>query len=144
MKKLALLLIVLLVGCSGGLQVQDDTTNKVLAYAAGKMTAIGIYEVRPQVDAPLTDAWESMMDRNAAMELVSPMEMVAFFNECSGIIAGDDFDKYGLVNDLLMLLTIYGADFADGGKMAAIDPVPMDILKLFALGYANGRSISNR
>ena len=143
MKRLALVLFVVLIGCSG-LQTQDDSTNKVLAYAAGKMTAIGIYEIRPQVDVPLTDAWETMMDRSAAVDVVEPTEMVAFFNECSMIIAGDDFDKYGLVNDLLMLLTIYGAEFADGGKMANIDPVPMDILKLFALGYANGRSISNR
>ena len=143
MKALSALLCVALIGCTG-MQISDDSTHKVLAYAGGKSMAIGIYEVRPQVDVPLTDAWETMMDRNASMELVSPMEMVAFFNECSMIIAGDDFDKYGLVNDLLMLLTIYGAEFADGGKMANIDPVPMDILKLFALGYANGRSISNR
>ena len=141
MRKLLLFLLAGLFGCSG-FQMTDSATNKVLAYASGKAMAIGIIKVRPEVDSELTSEWVAMMDRNSGNETVSSAEMLAFYNQCVSIIAGPDVDKYGLIGDLSMLLTIYGAEIDDNGSMVAIRPVPLVILKTFERGYANGRMVS--
>ena len=143
MKKLFLLLFVSLFGCSG-FQVMDSATNKVLAYASGKAMAIGIIKVRPEVDPDLTSEWVAMMDRNSGNESVSSAEMLAFYNHCVSIVAGPDFDQYGLIGDLSMLLTIYGAEIADNGRMTMIQPVPLVILQTFEIGYANGRAMASK
>ena len=139
----AVLAIISLIGCSG-FQITDSSTHKLLAYASGKAMAIGINEVRPEVDAELTDTWVSMMESNAGNENVNPLEMVSFYNNCLLIITGQDFDKYGLIGDLSMLLTIFGAEIGTDGKMTIINPVPVSILETFAVGYANGRAVANR
>lgn len=145
MKKLLLILFAWLFaglfGCSG-FQVTDSATNKVLAYASGKAMAIGIIKIRPEVDQELTSEWVALMDRNSGNESVSSAEMLAFYNQCVSIIAGQDFDKYGLIGDLSMLLTIYGAEIDDSGRMTNIQPVPLVILKTFEIGYANGRMVA--
>jgi len=135
--------IISLIGCSG-LQITDSSTHKLLSYAAGKAMAIGINEVRPEVDADLTNAWVSMMESNAGNENVNPLEMVSFYNNCLLIITGHDFDKYGLIGDLSMLLTVFGAEIGVDGKMTMINPVPLAILDTFAIGYANGRAVARR
>ena len=137
------LLVYILMGCSG-FQVEDTATNKLLAYAAGKTMAISVHEVKPEIDPDLTSAWVEMMERNTGNETVTTPEMVAFFNESLRIIAGNEFDKYGLINDLAMLMSIYSAEFNDTGQMIGIQPVPMEILKLFEQGYSNGRAISRK
>jgi len=143
MKKLLLILLASLFGCSG-FQITDSATNKVLAYASGKAMAIGIIKVRPEVDPDLTSAWVDMMERNAGKESVESVEMVAFYNHCVSIIAGPDFDEYGLIGDLSMLLTIYGAEIDDSGRMTMIQPVPLAILQTFEIGYANGRAMAKK
>lgn len=149
MKKLFLLLFVSLFGCSG-FQVTDSATNKVLAYASGKLMAIGISKaiekeiIGNEVDSDLTSAWVDMMERNAGNESVGSIEMVAFYNHCVSIIVGPDFDRYGLIGDLSMLLTIYGAEIGDNGQMTSIQPVPLVILKTFEIGYSNGRAVASK
>ena len=143
MRKLLLILLAGLFGCSG-FQMTDSATNKVLAYASGKAMAIGIIKVRPEVDSDLTTAWVDMMERNAGNESVESMEMVAFYNHCVSIIAGPDFDRYGLIGDLSMLLTIYGAELDDSGRMTMIAPVPLVILQTFEVGYSNGRAVAKK
>jgi len=144
MKMLALLLILSLVGCTG-MQIKDDATHKVLAYAAGKAMAISVNSIKPEVDAELTSAWVDIMEANADKIMISPADMVAFYNKCLYIVVGYNFDKYGLLADLSMLLTIYDAKIDPHTKdMTSILPVPMDILRTFEQGYANGRAISRR
>ena len=143
MKRLFLFLLVSLFGCSG-FQITDSATNKVLAYASGKAMAIGIMKIRPEVDSELTSEWVAMMDRNSGNESVSSAEMLAFYNQCVSIIAGPDFDEYGLIGDLSMLLTIYGAEIDDSGRMTMIQPVPLVILQTFEIGYANGRAVAKK
>ena len=136
-------LCVAFIGCNG-LQIKDSSTHKILAYAAGKSMAIGIMKIRPEVDKSLTTAWVEMMERNEGNEQVESSEMVSFYNECLMIIAGQDFDKYGLINDLSMLLTIFGSEInPDNNMMVFIQPVPMEILHYFEMGYANGRQVAN-
>ena len=149
MRKLLLILLAGLFGCSG-FQITDSATNKVLAYASGKLMSIGISEaiakeiIGKQVDSDLTSAWVDMMERNAGNESVESMEMIAFYNHCVSIIAGPDFDRYGLIGDLSMLLTIYGAEMADDGRMTMIAPVPLVILQTFEVGYSNGRAVAKK
>jgi len=143
MRKLLLFLLAGLFGCSG-FQMTDSATNKVLAYASGKAMAIGIIKVRPEVDSELTSEWVAMMDRNSGNETVSSAEMLSFYNQCVSIIAGPDFDEYGLIGDLSMLLTIYGAEIDDSGRMTMIQPVPLVILQTFEIGYANGRAVAKK
>ena len=147
MKKLAAALIVfifVLAGCSG-INLTDEKTHQVLAYGAGKWTAIGINEKRPEVDADLTNAWVEMRDRNEGKTEVSGLEMVAFYNDCLRIITGGEFDKYGLIGDLSMLMSIYGGEVnKTTGQMTFIKPVPMVVLMVFEAGYANGRALALR
>jgi len=143
MRNLIILMCILVFGCSG-LQISDDSTHKVLAYAAGKSMAIGINKVRPEVDPELTSTWVEMMERNKENLVVESAEMVAFYNECLLIITGKEFDKYGLIGDLSMLLTIYGTELNDRNEMVMIQPVPVEILKVFEMGYANGRNVARK
>lgn len=137
-------ILALLSGCAG-FQVSDTSTHKILAYGAGKATAIGINKIRPEVDPELTSAWVEMMTRNAKNEIVEPLEMVAFYNHVLLIIAGGEFDKYGLVGDLAVLLTIFAADMdPQTNQMISIDPVPYAILQYFEMGYANGRQVTRK
>jgi len=137
-------LMVVSAGCAG-FQVSDTSTHKILAYGAGKGMAIGINKVRPEVDPDLTNAWVEMMDANAGKEMVESLEMVAFYNHVLIIIAGGEYDKYGLVGDLAVLLTIFAADMdPQTHQMISIDPVPYAILQYFEMGYANGRAVARK
>ena len=143
MKKLCLFLIFALAGCSG-FQIKDDATTNLLAYAAGKTMAISINKVKPEVDKDLTNEWVEFMERNAGNETVQPSEMMPFFNRCVMIVTAYEFDKYGLIGDLTMLMSIYGGQTNEVGQMTTIQPVPYAILKTFEIGYANGRAVARK
>lgn len=137
-----LVCILALLGCTG-FQVTDSSTHKILSYGAGKATAIGINKIRPEVDPNLTSAWVEMMERNEGKEMVASVEMVAFYNHCLLIITGGEFDKYGLINDLSVLLTVFAAEIDPAtNQMIFIQPVPYDVLKFFEMGYGNGRQVA--
>jgi len=107
--------------------------------------AIGINEIKPEIDAPLTTEWESMMSANAGKDEVEATVMIPFYNSCLMIVVGQEYDRYGLIGDLTMLLTIFNAELDPATKqLITIDPVPMLVLKSFELGYANGREITKR
>ena len=141
MKKLALFVSLIVFGCSG-FQIKDDATTKLLAYAAGKTMAITVNKIKPEVDKELTNEWVMFMERNAGNEIVQPSSMIPFFNHIVMITTSYEFDKYGLIGDFSMLLSIYGGETNEVGQMTAINPVPLAILKTFELGYANGRAVA--
>ena len=147
MKKsiLGLVLIVFVLAGCGGINLSDERSHQAIAYTAGRLTAIGVYEVRPEADSDLTNAWVDMIENNEGQETVSTVEMVAFFNECSRILTGGEFDKYGLVGDLTALMSIYSAEIdKTTGQMITIKPVSMVVLISFADGYAHSRALIKR
>jgi len=148
MKKIIILLSLLFLSCAG-LQINENVTHRVLAFGSGKLMAIGVNKLindgklRKEVDSELTSAWVGLMEVNEGKPAVEPAEMVTFYNKCLYIIAGYDFDKYGLIGDLSELLMIYGAEInPDSKELVSIMPVPIEILKTFERGYASGRAIT--
>lgn len=144
MKRLLLILIVFLfAGCSG-LQLNDSSTNRVLAYAAGRSMGTWINTLHPEVDPPLTAAWIHMRESNVGGEILSVV-MIPFYNECLQIVTGGNFDKLGLIGDLTMILSIYGGvSDPETGKLIAINPVPIGIIETFEVGYSYGRTMATQ
>ena len=153
MKKLIIVACLsMLLGCAG-IDLQDTPTNKAIAYGSGKGLAIAVHELTPPcttkdidkscVDADLTNAWVDLMERTQGMVEIPSAEMIMFYNECVQIIASPIKDPYGLIGDLSILLTLYAGEFVNG-EMVAIQPVPMEIMKFFEMGYDNGRRVARK
>jgi hypothetical protein len=134
-------LFILLTGCAGW-EITDSSTNQVMAYASGKGMGLAINTIIPDVDADLGVAWNKMMDAHAGADLMPADALLGFYNECIGIISLHTADPYGLIQDMGVLLTVYGADFDDQGNMIGIQPVPMSIMQFFEMGYDNGRMVA--
>jgi len=144
MKKFAILLtLILLVGCSG-LKINNDSTTQTMAYFAGKGVAIAVNTIVPEVDTELTRAWKALIERNQGKEEIPADQMVLFYNDCISIISIHTADPYGLIQDLGVLLTIYGAQFNEAGDLIAMSPVPMTVMNFFGMGWGNGRMVATR
>lgn len=142
MKKLTMCLMMLLVmGCSG-IQISGDTNNQMMAYVAGKGTAIGIYKITPKSAPVIEQQWMDMMGRCTMLTMIPAEEMQGFFNNVllTNIPKLKD-DPYGLSGDLAFFATLYGAQFS-GGSMTAVQPIPMIVARAFQSGYEGGRSVA--
>jgi hypothetical protein len=146
MKKLISILVVLavvgLVGCAG-FQLTDDANSKFRAYIAGKLMAIGVYNIAPQAAPSIEGEWMSMMGRNFGKPEIPPEEMINFFE---GVVLKQvpqlKNDKYGFAGDLRYFLEVYGAEYApDTGVITKLKPIPMVIAVAFQTGYEGGRSV---
>ena len=137
-----LILTALIAGCSG-LQIQDTANHKAIAYVAGKGMGVGINKFLPKLDAPLSKSWADMMKRNESQTVVSAEEIIDFYNSTLMAISAETNDPYGLIGDLGALLTLYGAEFANG-NLIKIQPVPMPVLQYFEYGYRSGKNIAAR
>ena len=140
-KFIAPFLVLILFACNGA-QIEDTTQNQAIAYASGKGLAIAINRVVPEVDKDLTREWLQMMERNKGLEMVPPEEILKFYSDMTGIMALHVGDPYGLIQDLGVLLMLFGAEFDVGGEMISIQPVPMSVLLFFEMGYENGRMVA--
>jgi len=67
--------------------------------------------------------------------------MILFFNNCAGIVSMHTGDQYGVIEDLAVMLTIFGAQYGPDGSLTFIKPVPMIVMKYFENGYASGRRV---
>jgi len=144
MRKFTILLtLVMLIGCAG-MKISNDSTTQTMAYFSGKGMGVAINTIVPDVDADLTKAWESLMARNQGVEEIPADQMIIFYNDCVGIIALHTADPYGLIQDLGVLLTIYGAQFNESGDLIGMQPVPMVVMNMFGMGYSNGRMVALR
>jgi len=136
------LICALFFGCGLNQQISDTANYQVMAYASGKGMGVAINEIIPGVDADLGDAWKDLIKNNEGNEIIPADQMVIFYNDCIGIISAKIDDPYGLIQDLSVMLTIYGAQFDESGKMTFIQPVPMNIMRYFEMGYRNGRRVA--
>lgn len=133
--------IMMFQGCTNGksLVIRDNQTHKTVAYFAGKGMGFGVNHYLPQIDADLTREWEYVMQKNSHNDFVPPEDMLGLFNSFISIASVYSEDPFGLVGDLGVMTMIYGAEFDDSGKMTRVDPVPMVTMRLFGMGYANGK-----
>ena len=132
-----------MVGCAG-FQLTDNPTTNATAYLCGKGMGVVITETVPKAGADLEIKWDEMIARNKGLEMVPPSEVLAFYSSCIGVISIHTEDPYGLIMDLGMLLTIFGAEFNVNGDMIEIEPVPMVTLTYFGLGYDSGKMVAGR
>jgi len=140
MKKwLWLVLAVFLVsGCIGG-QIQDTAHHQALGYASGKAVGISVNKFVPKADPKLRQSWSEMMDANKEVEIIPDYAVAQFYNQCILILTEEyKKDPYGLIQDLAVLLSIYGASFTEDGQLLGIKPVPKTVMEYFAMGYRNG------
>lgn len=140
---IGLVCVIGMVACSG-MQINDDAQTQAIAYASGKAMGIGINKLAPAVDKDLTRAWMNMMDRNKEIDMMPAEEILQFYGDMTGVLALHIGDPYGLIQDLGVLLMLFGAEFDIDGEMVSIEPVPMSVLRFFEMGYENGRMITDR
>jgi len=130
----------MIIGCSG-VQINDDASTNAIAHISGKGIGIAISSYSYQLDTDLSDAWVELLKRNENMREISSQEMILFFNRCAGIVAQHAGDRYGLLEDLAVMLTIFGAQYGPDGDMTFIKPVPLIVMKYFENGYISGRRV---
>lgn len=128
-------------GCQG-LQITDSSTHQAMAYFAGKGVGVAINKLYPEADESLGTAWDDLIEKNKGNEEISSEDMIGFYGNCIAILGTFTGDPYGLIGDLGALLTIFGAQFDDSGKLIALKPVPMSIMKMFEMGYDNGKIVA--
>ena len=140
--------IFLMAGCSGmDLNVSDDSTSQVLGYATGKAMGVGFGvmvrngTISQVTEDRLNELWDNMMTDNAGADPVPSETVMQFFNHSLFILTGEITDPYGLIQDLGVLLTIYGAQYDDAGNMIGLQPVPLKVMQMFAFGYDNGYKV---
>ena len=135
----ALIMCALVAGCSG-FQVTDDANTQAIAYASGKTTGALVNRFAPKADAPLSEAWVSMMTTNAGADPIPAASIVAFYQQAILLLASQSADPYGLVSDLTMLLSIYGGVLTGDGTLILAQPIPLKVARAFELGYKSGKS----
>ena len=139
MKHLILIIcLVVTVGCANGLQVDDTASHKAIAYAAGKAMGITITKIEPDLNEPLGEKWDKMMDKPASDGMMASEYILAFYSEALMVLGSHVGDKYGLIQDLSVLLVLFGAQYSEQGDLIAIEPVPVSVLEFFAMGYDSG------
>lgn len=140
MNKWLCLLVVsfFMAGCAGQ-QVTDTSHNKALAYASGKAVGISINKFAPNADPKFRALWAEMMDAHKGVDVIPSYAIAEFYNQCILVLTEEyKKDPYGLIQDLAVLLTIYGSEFAENGSLIKINPVPKIVMEYFAMGYRNG------
>jgi hypothetical protein len=148
---LIILLVPFILGNSTctGLQVEDDATYQVLGYASGKGMGYAFARFVSKGDLSqasedrLNEAWDNMMNENASADPVDPKLVTKFFNYSLFVLAGEIGDPYGAIQDLGVLLTIYGAQYDDQGQLIGIQPVPLTVMEMFEMGYVNGYMVGS-
>ena len=136
-------LIGLMVSCSG-MEIEENTTNQAIAYGSGKAMGAAITTLVPQVNENLGFAWDGLMAKGAGLDIMPPEYILEFYSAVMGIMALESGDELGLIQDLSVLLMIFGAEFGVDGEMTFIQPVPMSVLRFFEMGYDSGVMITNR
>ena len=139
---IALSLLVAMIGCSG-LQLDETPQTNATAYLVGKGLGIAVWVLSPVAVEDLETAWDEMMDRNKDVDIIPPEEILKYYGDCVGILALHTNDPYGLIMDLGVLLTIFGAQFNVDGEMIEINPVPKIVLTYFAMGWDNGKAVAS-
>ena len=136
----------LLSSCSlSGGQITESSRDQILAYGSGRAMgfAVKALEIKgyygPGLQEDLAKSWDGLIERNKGVQIVPSEEIIIFYNDVVMIIAKHKADKYGLINDLAMILTIYSAEMdINTGEMIKINPVPIVILSRFEFGYDSG------
>ena len=122
--------------------IQETPTHQAIAYGAGKAVGIAVVKLVPSADFYLQEAFDRLMERNASVDTLSSEEVIAFFSECVAIMARHTSNPYGLIEDLSVLLLIFGAQYDAEGNLTAIDPVPKSVVMYFGMGYDSGISVA--
>ena len=133
--------LLLMVGCAG-MQLQDEPTTNATAYLAGKSLGVAITTLAPVAVVDLETAWDDMMARNQDVDMIPAEEIIRYYGSCIGVIGLHTEDPYGLLMDLGVLLTIFGAQFDVNGEMIEINPVPKMTMTYFAMGWDNGKMVA--
>ena len=144
-KKISIILLAvgLMASCSG-LEIEENTTNQAIAYGSGKAMGAAITKLVPQVNENLAFAWDGLMARGEGLDIMPSEHILEFYAAVMGIMALETGDEYGLIQDLSVLLLIFGAEFDVDGEMTFIQPVPMSVLRFFEMGYDSGVMITER
>ena len=126
--------------CAGlqDVKIDENARNQAIAYASGKAMGIAITKIEPNLNEPLGAKWDAMMAKAGAEPMMSPENIIVFFNEALAVIAVEVGDKYNLIGDLSVLLMIFGAEYDSEGNLISINPVPVSVLNFFSIGYDSG------
>lgn len=138
-----LLVVGLLFGCSG-LEIEDTPTHQAIAYGSGKAVGAAITKFAPEANDDLGKAWDNYVERGKGLDMMPADSTLMFFGEANMVVALHVGDDYGLLQDLNVLLMIFGAEFDADGEMVSIEPVPMSVLRFFEMGYDSGVMIVER
>jgi len=130
----------MLIGCAGW-KASTTENRQAAAYIAGRGVGAGINVFVPELDAELGQAWHDMISRNAGQEYVSADELINFYNQCVLILAKHVNDPYGLLGDLAVFTSIYGGQFNADGDLIAIEPIELQVLLRFQLGYDMSKAV---
>ena len=130
----------MLTGCAN-FQIKDDANSMATAYLAGKGMGLTINKLAPRIDADLSNEWRAMMASNTGA-IVPGTAIVQFYNRTALLMTGNVDDPYGLLADLSVLLTLYGAQYAPDKKLVFVQDAPRAVLEYFELGYSGGKRLA--
>jgi hypothetical protein len=125
-------------------QIEDTPTHQAIAYGSGKAVGAAITKFAPEANEDLGKAWDNYMERGKGLDMMPEESTLMFFGEATMIVTLYTGDDYGLLQDLSVLLMIFGAEFDADNEMVSIEPVPMSVLRFFEMGYDSGVMIMER
>lgn len=160
---LILIITMIFAGCLGGQPIGEDTGSRITAYVAGKGIALTVNQLPKlaeknpglftgatintvQLHEDLGAEYDVMMaskvtDPETGSVTVPPDAILTFSNSAVSIFGKYVKDPAGLLGDLTMLLSEFGATYDSEGNLEGIQPIPFSILQRFAWGYDNGKNV---
>ena len=149
MRNIFLVLVLSLLVCCAGFQLNDDAIGNSTGYFAGKGLGVAFFEgVNGDTRAALEKNFDEFMQRNSGVDMVPPGETMALFESSILILTLEVADPYGLVSDLTFLLSQFGGQLivvpGENPVLQGVQPIPIAVFRSFAQGWDSGVRIAKQ